>query len=196
GVSGGPLRILHPPRRHLPLHEQPRAVRDPCPDLSAATGVGAMIRLLKRGWFGLSLVSLLLLALPGLFLFFLNLIGRETEVNKFLEEKFNLTYHIPVAWWATLLLFLVPPLLILLYFLKLKRKPLSVPSTFLWKKSIEDLHVNALFQWLRQNLLLLLQLLALLLMIYAIMDFRVYGRTSEGKHYILMIDNSASMSAT
>src|SRR5262249_49355784 len=48
----------------------------------------------------------------------------------------------------------------------------------------------------RQNVLLLLQLLALLIMLYAVMDFRVHGRTSEGKHYILMIDNSASMSAT
>src|SRR5262249_49516687 len=85
--------------------------------------------------------------------------------------------------------------IILLYFLKLKRKPLSVPSTFLWRKSIEDLHVNALFQWLRQNLLLLLQLLAILLLIYSVMDFRVHGYSKEGKHYILMIDNSASMGA-
>ncbi len=74
---------------------------------------------------------------------------------------------------------MIPLAIILLYFLKLKRKPLSVPSTFLWKKSIEDLHVNALFQWLRQNLLLLLQLLAVMGMIYAIMDFKLHGRTQE-----------------
>ena len=42
---------------------------------------------------------------------------------------------------------------------------------------IEDLHVNALFQWLRQNLLLLLQILTVLFLIYALMDFRVHGRT-------------------
>ena len=41
-------------------------------------------------------------------------------------------------------LLLVPLLLILLYFLKLKRKPLQVPSTFLWRRVIEDLHVNSL----------------------------------------------------
>src|SRR5207244_1266435 len=119
----------------------------------------------------------------------------ETATNKYLQDTFNLTYHIPVPWWGAFVLFLVPPLLILLYFLKLKRKPLAVPSTFLWKKSIEDLHVNALFQWLRQNVLLLLQLLSVLGLIYGILAPRFHGATSRGKHYILMIDNSASMSA-
>src|SRR5205807_3481509 len=65
-----------------------------------------------------------------------------------------------------------------------------------WRKSIEDLHVNSLFQWLRENVLLLLQVLTVLALIYGVMAFHVHGRTGEGKHYILMIDNSASMSAT
>jgi hypothetical protein len=58
------------------------------------------------------------------------------------------------------------------------------------------LHVNTLLQWLRHNVLLLLQLLVLLALLYGIMAFRFHGRTGEGKHYILMIDNSASMAAT
>ncbi len=41
----------------------------------------------------------------------------------------------------------------------LKREPLEVPSTYLWHKSIEDLHVNSIWQRLRRSLLLLLQLL-------------------------------------
>ena len=89
----------------------------------------------------------------------------------------------------------MPLVILLLYFLKLKRKPLQVPSTFLWRKSIEDLHVNSLFQWLRDNVLLLLQLLIVLVLIYAVMAFHVHGHHREGKHYILMIDNSASMGA-
>ncbi len=48
----------------------------------------------------------------------------------------------------------VPPLIVLLYFLKLKRQPLEVPSTYLWTKAIEDLHVNSIWQRLRQSLLL------------------------------------------
>src|SRR5262249_8628781 len=103
-----------------------------------------MMRFLSRVWFPLALLALVVLGLPGLYLFGAHLLGKESEVNKGLEEKYNLGYHIPIPWLAAMLLFLVPFLLVLLYFLKLKRKPLQVPSTFLWKKSIEDLHVNSL----------------------------------------------------
>jgi hypothetical protein len=151
---------------------------------------------LARVWFPIALVVLLVLAIPGLILFAMNLLGWENSVNEWLQDKVSLSYHIPIPWWAGLLLLLVPLLILLLYFLKLKRRPLQVPSTFLWKKSIEDLHVNSLFQWLRQNVLLLLQLLTVLFLIYALMAFQMHGNMVEGKHYIIMVDNSASMSAT
>src|SRR3954451_15097186 len=147
-------------------------------------------------WFPAALAALLLLAVPGAVLLALNLLGRENAVNGWLQEHLALSYHLALPWWASLLIFLVPFFVILLYFLKLKRKPLKVPSTFLWRKSIEDLHVNSLFQWLRDNVLLLLQLLTVLLLIYSVLAMQVHGRTSSGKHYILLIDNSASMGAT
>ncbi len=34
-----------------------------------------------------------------------------------------------LSWWQWLILAAVPPAIILLYFLKLKRRPLEVPST-------------------------------------------------------------------
>ena len=72
------------------------------------------------------------------------------------------------AWqWA--LIAVVPPAVVALYFLKLRRQPLEVPSTYLWQKSIEDLHVNSLWQRIRQNLLMYLQLLLLLLVIFALL---------------------------
>jgi hypothetical protein len=151
---------------------------------------------LARYWFPLALIGLLLLALPGYVLFALHLKAREGPINRRLEDAYQLSYHLPIPAWAGLILLLVPPAILVLYFLKLKRKPLSVPSTFLWRKSIEDLHVNSLLQWLRQNVLLLLQLLALLALVYGVMAFRFHGRIGEGNHYILMIDNSASMSVT
>ena len=124
-----------------------------------------------RYWFPVALIALLLLAIPGFALYALNLAGQQDPVNRQLEDTFKLSYHIPIPWWAGLLLLLIPLVVLLLYFLKLKRRPLAVPSTFLWKKSIEDLHVNSLLQWLRQNVLLLLQILTLLALIYSVMAY-------------------------
>jgi len=155
-----------------------------------------VLSFLKRFWFPLALAVLFVIFLPGLILLLLNMTGNDGPVNDWLEENFNLTYHLPLAVPLAVVLLLIVPAIILLYFLKLKRKPLQVPSTFLWRKSIEDLHVNSLFQWLRENILLLLQVLAVLILIYGVMGFRFHGNTSRGRHYILILDNSASMAAT
>jgi hypothetical protein len=90
----------------------------------------------------------------------------------------------------------LPPLVVLLYFLKLKRQPLEVPSTFLWHRTIEDLHVNSLWQRLRQNLLLFLQLLLLLLAAVALLRPSWQGSQMTEDRYIFLVDTSASMSAT
>lgn len=98
------------------------------------------------------------------------------------------------AWqWAVLAA--VPPALVALYFLKLKREPLEVPSTYLWAKSIEDLHVNSLWQRLRRSLLLLLQLLLLALLILALFDPSWQGSKFPQHRFVFLIDNSASMNA-
>jgi hypothetical protein len=97
------------------------------------------------------------------------------------------------AWFA---LAGVPVGIIALYFLKLRRKPVRVPSTLLWRRSMEDLHVNSLFQRLRRNLLLFLQLLAVGLVMLALAGPQSKGRGGQGQRYVLMIDNSASMAAT
>ena len=74
-----------------------------------------------------------------------------------------------LSLWQWIVLLSVPPAIIALYFLKLKRQPLEVPSTYLWSRTIEDLHVNSLWQRLRQSILLLLQLLLILLLIFAVL---------------------------
>jgi hypothetical protein len=100
---------------------------------------------------------------------------------------------IPAWQWG--LLALVPPAIIALYFLKLKRQPLEVPSTYLWKKSIEDMHVNSLWQRLRQNLLMFLQLLLIALAMLALLRPGWEGTKLSGDRFIFLVDNSASMSA-
>jgi hypothetical protein len=154
------------------------------------------LSLLARNWFPLALVALFLLALPGVVLSILSLVGADNDINSWLQDNFPLSYHPALPPAITVLVLLLPLAIILLYFLKLKRKPLQVPSTFLWKKSIEDLHVNSLFQWLRENILLLLQVLIVLFLIYSLLGIRFHGSTSQSRHYILIIDNSASMSAS
>src|SRR5690348_8598135 len=90
----------------------------------------------------------------------------------------------------------IPVAIIALYFLKLRHRPVQVPSTLLWRRSLEDLHVNSLFQRLRRNLLLFLQLLAIFLAMLALTGPRIQGTTGPGQRFVLAIDNSASMSAT
>ena len=98
--------------------------------------------------------------------------------------------------WQWAVLAAIPPAIVLLYFLKLKRQPLEVPSTFLWRRSIEDLHVNSIWQRLRQNLLLLLQLLIVALAILALLRPGWRGTKLLDTRLIFLVDNSASMNAT
>src|SRR5436305_12543131 len=101
-----------------------------------------------------------------------------------------------LAPWQWALLALVPPAIVALYFLKLKRQPLEVPSTYLWSKAIEDLHVNSLWQRLRQSLLLLLQLLLIAIIVLTLLRPGWSGTKLEGKRFVFLIDTSASMGAT
>ena len=96
--------------------------------------------------------------------------------------------------WALLLA--IPPAILSLYFLKLKRQQAVVPSTMLWKRAIEDLHVNSIWQKLRKNLLLYLQLLFVGLLILACLRPGWSGMNRVGERRIYIIDHSASMQAT
>jgi len=108
----------------------------------------------------------------------------------------SIQFASPLGTTAWAVLAGIPVGIVALYFLKLRRRPVQVPSTLLWKRSIEDLHVNSLFQRLRRNLLLFLQLAAVFLAMLALTGPRIKGTTSQGQRFVLAIDHSASMSAT
>lgn len=103
--------------------------------------------------------------------------------------------------WATPLNALIGaaiavPLLVLLYFLKLRRQEIEISTTLLWKKAIQDLQANAPFQKLRRNILLLLQLLVLAALLAATGQPERRTDTTLGTRHVILIDRSASMSAT
>jgi hypothetical protein len=110
--------------------------------------------------------------------------------------SFPFEFNTPLGLASWFALTGVPVGIIALYFLKLRRRPVRVSSTILWRKSLEDLHVNSLFQRLRRNLLLFLQLLVVGLAMLALAGPRMKGTVGQGQRFVLMIDNSASMSAT
>lgn len=87
------------------------------------------------------------------------------------------------------------PLLLMLYFLKMRRREMPVSSTFLWKKAVQDLQVNTPFQRLRRNLLLFLQLALLLLLALALSRPVANFTPGAGKLNVILIDRSASMNA-
>lgn len=87
------------------------------------------------------------------------------------------------------------PILVLLYFLKLRRRRMRVGSTLLWQRAVKDLQVNEPFRWLKPSLLLFLQLLALACFAIALGRPAVPGNAVSGDRVILLIDRSASMNA-
>ncbi len=101
-----------------------------------------------------------------------------------------LSFLAPIALWTAAV---VIPALVLLYFLKLRRRQEIVPSTLLWRRAVQDLQVNAPFQKLRKNLLLLLQLLILSAGILALARPVIESTVTPQRTVVLLLDRSASM---
>src|SRR2546423_1007699 len=86
-------------------------------------------------------------------------------------------------------------IILALYLLKLRRPQAPVASLHLWDSLTRDREANSLWQRLRVSALLLLQLLALLLLVLALARPWLPSSERIGEHAIIVIDDSASMSA-
>lgn len=101
--------------------------------------------------------------------------------------------HFTRLWSLDLLIGI--PILILLYMLRKKNQPKVVSSIFLWQEICETTYADKPWQKLQNNILLILQCLAILLLVLALMAPKVLWGTHYYKNVIFVVDISASMNA-
>lgn len=97
--------------------------------------------------------------------------------------------------FALLLAGLSVPLL-LLYFLKVRRRQMRVSSLLLWDPALRDREASTFFQRLQHDPLLILQILALLALTVALARPAVTVMGQGAKRVAIVLDTSASMKAT
>lgn len=97
-----------------------------------------------------------------------------------------------LSTWAFGFLGLIP-VIVLLYLLKLKRKPVQVSTLLFWEKVLQENRQRALFQRLRQFLSLLFHLLIFLLILLALArpEWSRFVRT--GASTVVILDTRARM---
>src|SRR3989338_8867726 len=85
--------------------------------------------------------------------------------------------------------------LVLLYFLKVRRRERSVPSLLLWAPALRDREASAFFQRLQRDPLLILQILALLALSVALARPVATVMGDGARKVVVVLDTSASMRA-
>jgi hypothetical protein len=94
------------------------------------------------------------------------------------------------AWFAAGV-----PVIVLLYFLRLKRRPVTVSTLMFWQRALQESSRRAFFQRLRNLLSLLLHLLIFLLLVGALARPVLDRFVREGSSTVLVLDIRARMQA-
>ncbi len=94
--------------------------------------------------------------------------------------------------WPLVFLSLVP-VIILLYLLKQKVKDQPFSSTMLWQEIYKNLEAKTPFEKLKKNILMYMQILLMLLLIFALMAPTLKKGGMLQENVVIVIDNSASM---
>jgi hypothetical protein len=90
----------------------------------------------------------------------------------------------------------VGSLVVVLYVLKLRRRPIPVPFSHIWQRVLRDKEATTLFARLKRLWSLLLQLALLALLLGALADPRPRANALTGRSVVVLVDASASMQAT
>ena len=88
------------------------------------------------------------------------------------------------------------PVVVLFYMLKRKRAVKLVSSTVLWQRFLAESQASKPFQKLRNNWLLLIQVLLLILVVLALVRPYFVGDSKQTQLRVVVLDGSASMQAT
>ncbi|MEM9194595.1 MAG: VWA domain-containing protein [Myxococcota bacterium] len=85
---------------------------------------------------------------------------------------------------------------LVLYLLKLRRRQVSVPFVKLWEQVLAEKQTTRLFSQLKRILSLLVALSIVAAIAFALGDPRYAGATATGRTLVVLLDASASMTAT
>lgn len=94
--------------------------------------------------------------------------------------------------WPLFFLILIP-VVIFLYFLKQNAKEQQFSSNLLWSEIYKNIEAKKPFEKLKNNILMYLQILIILIFTFAMMAPIIKNAGKAGDNIILLIDNSASM---
>jgi hypothetical protein len=94
--------------------------------------------------------------------------------------------------WNLLFLSFIP-LVVLMYILKQKFEERQVSSIYLWEQVLKDIEVNTPWQKLKKNILLLLQILAVLFLVFSLANPSVFINGGKSENLIVVIDTTGSM---
>lgn len=99
-----------------------------------------------------------------------------------------------IQFWPFFLLFLIP-VIIILYLLKQKAEDFPFSSLFLWREAYKNMEAARPWEKLKNNLLMILQILLILFLILALTSPYLLKGGSRFQNVVITIDTSGSMNA-
>lgn len=88
---------------------------------------------------------------------------------------------------------IIPITVLLYYFFRKKYTEKTISSTMFWETVMKETKVSPYLQYLQRNALFYLQMLALILLVFALLQPYLKSQAIAGEHIIWVVDTSATM---